>query len=166
MAKGLCAWGGCKQPPEPGVTYCSKHRNYFTNYHKSYRQKVKVTGRCRDCKNPAAPGRLFCVDCAGKARRRTRLHNLQHNYGITMEDLETLLAKAGNRCPLCQRPFDLDSRDHKLTPHVDHDHKTGQIRGLLCMNCNQGLGMFQDSLEILHRAFYYLKGEPWPHRTP
>lgn len=59
------------------------------------------------------------------------------------------------RCAICDRV--LDSR-----PHLDHDHATGAIRGLLCASCNLGLGFFRDSHALLVGAAYYLA----LHRTP
>jgi hypothetical protein len=57
--------------------------------------------------------------------------------------------KQEDKCAICKRPFD-------RTPHVDHSHKTGKIRGLLCFHCNSGLGMFGDCMDTMESAINYL----------
>lgn len=54
------------------------------------------------------------------------------------------------RCAICSTPFDEDR------PHVDHDHESGKVRGLLCSLCNPGLGFFKDDPELLEAAVRYL----------
>ena len=58
-------------------------------------------------------------------------------------------------CQICQR--ELGDK-----PHVDHDHETGAVRGILCFNCNGGLGQFGDDIDRLEQAIEYLSGD----RTP
>jgi hypothetical protein len=66
--------------------------------------------------------------------------------------VEALSEKQQNACAICRRVF-------SAVPHVDHDHQTGQVRGLLCNSCNLGLGLFQDDVERLQNATKYLGGE-------
>jgi hypothetical protein len=82
-----------------------------------------------------------------------RKHWLKKAYGITPEKFMELFQKANGCCQICGvHQLELT---HNLC--VDHDHVTGKIRGLLCKKCNQGLGMFQDSLETLKKARDYLE---------
>ena len=74
---------------------------------------------------------------------------LKTTYGLTPEEYEKLYDKTNGKCYIC-----LESKDYYL--HVDHDHETGKIRGLLCNNCNRGLGLFKDSKDSLLRAVKYL----------
>ena len=62
-----------------------------------------------------------------------------------------MFEEQGKSCKIC----DTKSEDH-LSFHVDHCHDTGEVRGVLCNNCNAGLGMFQDNLELLFMAIDYL----------
>ncbi len=80
-------------------------------------------------------------------KRNTQLLN---TYGITLEDYETMLKQQEGRCAICK------NKPNKKSLSVDHNHDTGKIRGLLCNNCNQGLGRFQDNPEILQIASAYL----------
>jgi len=78
-----------------------------------------------------------------------RHHVLKSRYGMTIEDYYKLLEKQNNKCSICKL-------EAIKTLDVDHDHKTDQVRGLLCNNCNRGLGHFKDSPEILKQSYEYL----------
>jgi len=83
----------------------------------------------------------------------------KHNYGITPEEYKEKVKKQRNRCALCgNKETHKDHRSGKVRVlSVDHDHKTNKLRGLLCGNCNRGLGMFKDSIDLLLKAIKYLK---------
>ena len=70
-------------------------------------------------------------------------------YGLTEEDFEALCKEQNGQCAICRNLF-------TSTPYVDHDHKTGIVRGLLCSGCNTGLGMFKDHPDILLEAANYI----------
>lgn len=72
-------------------------------------------------------------------------------YGITLEQYNKMLIEQGGLCAIC------GNRDDKLV--IDHNHSTGRVRGLLCGNCNTGLGMFQDNTELFKSAYTYLKAD-------
>ena len=73
--------------------------------------------------------------------------------GITPEQFDALRTMQRNKCPICER----DLGSFKRHPHVDHDHQTKQVRGILCPNCNLGLGHFKDDPVRLLRAANYLQ---------
>jgi hypothetical protein len=73
-------------------------------------------------------------------------------YGITLYDAGCMLARQGGRCGICRT----DAPGHRGW-HVDHDHATGKVRGILCTLCNIALGGFRDSTENLTNAIAYLK---------
>jgi hypothetical protein len=78
-----------------------------------------------------------------------RRHRLKSKFGISIEEYEGLLAQQEGRCAIC-------AIDKGTTLHVDHDHVTGAIRGLLCGQCNTGLGLFKDNVVLLRKAIKYL----------
>lgn len=85
-------------------------------------------------------------------RRRRHDSMMRHNYGIGLDDYERMLAEQGGGCAICARTPDEEGR--RL--HVDHDHETGLVRGLLCGNCNRGIGYLGDSHERISSAADYL----------
>jgi len=87
-------------------------------------------------------------------RHLIRVNNgLKRKYGITLEQYEKLLADQGGVCAVCGGPHvGVGGRYH-----VDHDHRTGVVRGLLCGTCNTGLGQFKDDPVVLEKAISYLK---------
>lgn len=114
-------------------------------------------GRCKPC---SAAYRLAHQQGEYKERmmaRRTpeyyRKVNLKSAWGMSPEDFAARLEKQGGKCAIC----DTTTPGGKGAFHIDHDHSTGKIRGLLCHRCNVGLGQFQDNIDRLERAKEYLK---------
>ena len=83
--------------------------------------------------------------------------NLQRYYGISVEQYGALLAAQGAHCALCDRTQDISPSGEPQLLAVDHDHKTGEIRGLLCRHHNQMLGHAGDNPDVLRRAAEYLE---------
>ena len=74
---------------------------------------------------------------------------MRDRYGITVEQYEAMLEQQGGVCAVCGRS--------DLEFHIDHDHSTGVVRGVLCGLCNKGLGQFKDSPDLLEAAAAYLR---------
>lgn len=74
-------------------------------------------------------------------------------YGITPEDYDKLYRQQNGCCALCGR----HQSDLTKTLCIDHDHKTGIVRGLLCLSCNRGVGYLQDDAELCLKAYNYLR---------
>lgn len=109
--------------------YYKDNKDRLKEYQKGYRSKNKIKLALQD-----------------KEKR------YKDKYNITIEILEQKLKEQDNKCLICNKEFDLKTR-----PVVDHDHKTNKLRGMLCDNCNLGLGNFQDNTDILISAIEYLK---------
>lgn len=86
-------------------------------------------------------------------RKRKDLH-LRDRYGITIEQYEDMLQSQNGLCTICG--VAMDSSQKTCIPHVDHDHSTGKVRGILCGSCNAGLGNFRDDVKRLLKAVDYL----------
>ena len=113
--------------------------------------------RCRPC-NQAAK-KAYRAAYPDRIRERNRRYQRSGDYyrrrrlsayGITLEEYNTMLAAQGGGCAICGNPPGARSL------HVDHDHATGEVRGLLCIGCNVALGGFRDDPELLARAIDYL----------
>lgn len=113
-------------------------------------------GYCSTCLICEKAGfRAYYVKMGGKSpekRLRDRIAVYQQKYGITLEEYEELLAKQYGKCAICAGH---SIAGRKLS--VDHDHTTGKVRGLLCVNCNAALGQFRESREVLLKAYKYLE---------
>jgi hypothetical protein len=94
---------------------------------------------------------------ANKERvKLNRRKNLLKSYGLTTEDYDKMIEAQGGVCKICKDPKAKHWRTDKL--FVDHDHKTGRVRGLLCHDCNYALGGFKDRIDLLKEAIKYLEG--------
>lgn len=79
---------------------------------------------------------------------------LKRKYDITPEQYDELLVSQNGVCAICARP-PADPRGYAM--HVDHDHATGTVRGILCGRCNRGIGQFDDDPVVLAAAVDYLR---------
>ena len=86
-----------------------------------------------------------------KILQQARDGNLRNKYGLTPEQFHSMLAAQDGVCSICKQP---DKQGIRLA--VDHNHDTGEVRGLLCGNCNKAIGLMRDSPAILFRAIEYL----------
>ena len=78
---------------------------------------------------------------------------LKRTYGLSKADFDVMLDKQNGKCAICKKEA---PTHHKKRLNVDHCHKTGAIRGLLCDACNRGIGLFKDNPELLQKAISYL----------
>lgn len=88
---------------------------------------------------------LYCRTC-DSYNKKLRTH------GVDQQNFDNMLTDQNGKCLICRD-------DISEAPKIDHCHSTGRVRGLLCSNCNAGLGMFRDEPEFLMNAILYLKEE-------
>jgi hypothetical protein len=93
---------------------------------------------------------------AQKARERTKRWQeknlLMSRYGIDKDQWNKMFQEQQGKCLICEK----HASETKRGLAVDHCHKTGKVRGLLCHTCNKGLGLFRDNAEIISSAIDYL----------
>lgn len=121
--------------------------------HRNDCKQCKMQGTMTWRKNNKDRYNQLARDWRKKNPENVRKSDRKRNYGITHEQFEQLLIKQNFNCAICQNKLILAE---KRKMHVDHDHATGAIRGLLCNNCNNGLGHFKDNNEYLKNAIKYL----------
>lgn len=121
------------------------------------RDKVRAIARACAERSRRAKGTPARSKMAPEVRERLLRERNWKRSGIeiTFDQFEALFASQGGRCQICRRvPGD--------TLHVDHCHTTKVIRGLLCGECNRGLGNFRDCTQLLTSAIEYLRGATAP----
>lgn len=118
-----------------------------------YRQKQYKDGHttmCKQCRNREIQAyRAENPEAYRKTQRKVRHRG---RYGLLPGEWECLLKSQNHRCALCREEFACGD-----TPHVDHDHDTGQVRGLLHGACNKAIGLLRDSPDKAILAAEYLK---------
>lgn len=82
-------------------------------------------------------------------RTNARRCHLKATYGLSLSQWEVMFAEQGGKCLICEQ--------NKPVICVDHDHETKVVRGLLCKDCNSGLGLFKDNPKNLYKAFKHLE---------
>lgn len=120
---------------------------------------------CYECYYPAhnksyyAKNREKLIAASKEYAKRAPIVNrkatLRAKYRITLEDYNNMLAAQAGKCAICGT--DKPGRRGVKYLCVDHCHKTGKVRGLLCVQCNSALGQLQDNLQTLQSAIEYLK---------
>ncbi len=115
----------------------NKNRREKYAIDENYRNEIKKKAKKYYQKNP-------CI------KKRSRLRK----YNLSIEDYEILLKKQNYKCAICGYS---DLNNKQFFPMVDHCHITKKVRGLLCLNCNHGIGKFKDDIELLKNAIKYLR---------
>lgn len=132
-------------------TKCGEEKPH-TEFHL---HKISKDGRhpsCAKCKN-ATNLKYWNSIPKEEQKIRTRRRRIKHRYGITQEEYEVIALEQNYKCAICKREDSAWKGDYMA---IDHDHATGKVRGLLCGECNVGLGKFDDNFDILYNALLYL----------
>lgn len=128
-----------------------------------HRDAGRANGRtvyCKACRlspesraRRAAQTREWRLNNREKALASYRKQDLKRHFDMTPEQYDALLAEQDGKCAICR--CDQCATGRRFA--VDHNHETGAVRGLLCTNCNQGIGHFQEDPEVLHAAIAYVQ---------
>ena len=146
--------------------------NYF---HRNKNKKDGLQGQCKTCKSIVdaayrlTPGRKTSLRNYGTSEKgksaakryaqspkgvlAAREKKYKNRYGMVIKEFNLMFDAQKGCCFICG--IHQSKLNQRL--HIDHDHETGQIRKLLCLNCNRGLGYFKDSTKSLYKAIAYLK---------
>lgn len=124
-------------------TYNRHSREHYYANKEKYLERAKIWRK----ENPDKVN-TFNKRWRDKNPDKTKAIRIKSRYGLSTEQLEKLRTKQNNCCAICLDETDL---------HIDHDHTTGQIRGLLCGSCNKGIGLLKDDINNLENAIIYLR---------
>jgi hypothetical protein len=122
------------------------------------------TGGCKKGHDPSlyvpmADGIKVCLGCKRingekyrkENQKKINLSNRVKRYDIDIDTFYGMYDAQNGKCGICGSEIDLD------TCRIDHNHKTGKVRGILCAACNTGIGLLKDSDEVLLNAVNYLR---------
>lgn len=149
-----------------GTKRCSKCKEVkaVSRFHRAKNTSDTLYPSCKDCQNKKSAQ-------VNKARRdrdpeqerlKQRSAQLRHYYGIDLKEYEHLLVRQGGRCAICGVEECVSGKSFS----VDHDHSTGIVRGILCMDCNVSLGKMKDDPGLLRAAADYLERFLAAHSHP
>jgi len=140
--------------PQPNCKKCDAERT--REWRKNNPDRVKETKAKYAGKNPgvaAIRSANWRKENPQKYREGWFKSNIKANYGITLEYYNHILSSQGGKCAICGSP----SNGNRWRLYIDHCHKTGKVRGLLCYNCNFGIGNLKDDEEIIESALNYIR---------
>ncbi|MBH1939046.1 endonuclease VII domain-containing protein [Streptomyces sp. AV19] len=121
--------------------------------------KAVYRSDCKEC--CSARARQWFADNKERARENRHRWALFNSYGITPDDYLLLLKQQGGVCAICSEdePNEHGRTGTKFRLAVDHCHRTGRVRGLLCQKCNRAIGLLKDNADLLRKAIDYLERE-------
>ena len=125
-----------------------QQKEYDKAYYAKHKNKKILTSRIHYNNNKEK------INANRKERYKTvgkEIH-LFKQYGITVDDYNAIFTEQNGKCGICET----HQSELKQALSVDHNHKTGEVRGLLCHNCNIGIGYLKDDVNILQNAIQYL----------
>ena len=150
---------------EHGAKNRDSRREYLKEYYKNNPDKFKLDADQKKEKNRRRRERYANDkehrEAAKKVSRDYGRNNPRgkkaqrlKQYGITIEQFDGMYERCGGKCEICGFA---DDGNRQFFPFVDHCHTTGEVRGLLCSNCNFGIGKFSDDIERMRAAIDYLQ---------
>lgn len=152
------------------VRSCGCYRKECKNIRNQKRLSKNGTKYCVICKSEKSSTLFYisekyrCIECEKNRKKQDRINNpkkykdralgkwLMSNYKISENDFNEMKLAQNNLCAICNNPQNYGSR-----LFVDHCHKTGKVRGLLCSSCNTAIGHFRENIDTMFNAIEYIK---------
>jgi hypothetical protein len=153
----ICKVEGCDRPRDTHGTYCPMHYSRLAKHGetgdvestKKVASRTAGLPRLKRSKNGSS---------TWNTPEYRRAYRLLLDYKLTPSQLLALIDAQSNECAICRVQLVSEGTDPLVVREfaIDHDHATGDVRGLLCKGCNTALGLFRDNREFLSRAIWYL----------
>lgn len=152
----VCVEEGCHEPVKAKGLCKAHYQRLLRHGHTKYRDRKRPA---KTCSEPGCDNILYSNGVCSIHYSRVRKFQ---GYGLSQEQHDVLFAQRGGKCWICEEPeTSRDGASGKVRAlAVDHCHETGAVRGLLCRRCNQAIGMFRDSPDLLGKAIQYLLKPP------
>jgi hypothetical protein len=132
-----------------------KHRKWNRDYYKKNKEKIGEE-HCVYYQKNKKRIKANMVEYRKRNPDFSKISNLRIFYGLTLDEYNQILIEQEWKCKICG--IELIIKGPRVTqPHIDHDHKTKKIRGILCSNCNHLLGHGKDNIDIIKKAIIYLE---------
>lgn len=116
-------------------------------FHRNRSKKGGFSSACKKCRTTSNRKRQYTFT----SRETKWKGKLKLKFNLTLEQYDQMLEQQNGKCAICNQ---IDVSGKRLS--VDHDHQTGKIRGLLCMNCNLLLGRVESTPELFSKMMKYL----------
>lgn len=120
-------------------------------------KRVKSVDEFYRCPSSLDGRRSSCIDCVLKANRQSPAQKHRKYQNPRRANYKSMFETQNGLCAICGQPQTVVNQWGTKSLHVDHCHVTGQVRGLLCCNCNIGLGYFKDNPELMRNAAEYVE---------
>lgn len=133
-------------------TRCKEDLGHW-EFSRDSRVRSGLASWCRSC------DKEYRKEYNKKNAERFREYSYREAYGLTLEDYSKMLAAQGGKCAICEQTETATQHGKVKQLSVDHNHKTGQVRDLLCRDCNWAFGHFKENPEVLRQAADY--AEKW-----
>ena len=132
-----------KMPDSDGNFKCSECHEWLppTAYNKDKRQANGISYRCRNC-----------------SRTSIRKYNLRAKYNLEVGEYNILLEKSQGQCTCCSKRLHNNAPHPEDRPIIDHDHKTGKVRAILCNHCNRMVGYLREDPKYTMKLLDYIQG--------
>lgn len=127
----------------------------LSEYGPDRRTRDGRSAKCRECCRDIQRAYWSTPEAKARLKVHEKRSKLKYRYGISERDFAELLDRQHGVCAICGLPPAGTAKTRRL--HVDHDHETGRIRGLLCLKCNSALAQFGDRIEGVTKAVDYLQ---------
>lgn len=131
---------------------CSKCKDdkELEKFPKSKYNKDGYHHYCKECNSIDKKNRYATNE---EYRHKQKNSVLKKKYNLSIKEVELKIKKQKGKCTICGKRLDFKNSD----AHVDHDHKTGKIRDVLCRKCNFALGQVNDDIDYMNQLILYVK---------